>query len=125
MLSCSESWAGTSVPKPTNEEDAICGVWYTNNNNSKVEIFRKNGMYFGKLIWLKDPGKSGYANKMVILEMTYNQTRHVWENGTLYYPVRDARYQGVIELPDKDTLSIRVFKGTPFFGKTVIWIRVK
>jgi len=125
MLVACDLWAKSVANKSGNDEDAICGVWYTNNNNSKVEIYRNNGLYFGKLIWLKDPGKSGYTNKLVILDMTYNETRHVWDNGTLYYPVKDAQYQGIIELFDKDTLSIRAFKGTPFFGKTMRWIRVK
>ncbi|MEO5996445.1 MAG: DUF2147 domain-containing protein [Chitinophagaceae bacterium] len=125
MLVASGLWAKPVIQKLANDEDAICGVWYTNNNNSKVEIYRNNGMYFGKLIWLKDPEKSGYMNKLVILDMTYNQTRHVWDKGTLYYPVKDAQYEGIIELSDMDTLSIRAFKGSPLFGKTVTWIRVK
>ncbi len=124
MLTITALWAAPASTISGNE-DAICGIWYTNNNNSKVEIFRKDGMYFGKLIWLKDPSKAGYTDKLVILAMTYNQKRNLWESGTLYYPVKDAQYQGIIELFNKDTLSIRAFKGTPLIGKTVTWIRVK
>lgn len=106
-------------------EDAICGIWFTNNQNSKIEIFKKNGLYFGKIIWIKSPGKFDFTNKMVISDMTYNKTRQVWDRGTLYYPVKDTQYQGIIELSNTDTLSIRVFVGTPALGKTIRWVRAK
>ncbi len=62
---------------------------------------------------------------LVIRDMSYNPARQMWENGKLYYPVKDAQYNGLIELPDSDTLVIRVYLGTPFFGKTLTWSRAK
>lgn len=121
--------AGVSANKflncPKSDEDAICGVWYTNNNNSKVEIYNDNGNYFGRIIWLKDPNKSMYTNQLVILNMAYNQNRQMWDSGTLYYPVNDAQYKGFIELRNRDTLLIRAYVGTPFMGKTITWVRAK
>lgn len=110
---------------PAHDEDAICGIWYTNNNNSKVEIFSRNGNYFGRIIWLKDPNKSMYTNKLVILDMTYNENRQMWDSGTLYYPVNDSQYKGYIEMRNHDTLLIRAYVSTPFIGKTITWIRAK
>ncbi len=118
-------WASAATGTPEMEEDAICGVWFTKNNSSKVEIFKKNGLYFGKIIWLKSTDKGDFTNKMVISDMTYNQSLRVWERGKLYYPVKDEQYQGIIQLSGKDTLSIRAFLGKPFFGKTLTWVRAK
>ena len=118
-------WASRAFNNPVNDENAICGIWYTNNNNSKVEIYNKNGNYFGKIIWLKDPNKSMYTDKLVILDMVYNRSRHMWDGGTLYYPVKDAQYKGFIEMRHRDTLIIRAYVGSPFMGKTITWVRVK
>lgn len=125
LFNSTEISAAKPLNNPSNEEDAICGIWYTNNNNSKVEIYNKNGNYFGRIIWLKDPNKSMYTNQLVILDMTYNQNRQMWDSGTLYYPVKDAQYKGFIEMRNKDTLLIRAYVGTPFMGKTITWVRAK
>jgi uncharacterized protein (DUF2147 family) len=117
--------ASQPLGRPVKDEDAICGVWYTNNNNSKVQIYSKDGNYFGKIIWLKDASKSKYTNKHVIVGMTYNPLRQAWDSGTLYYPVRDAEYKGIIELRHQDTLLIRAYIGSPAIGKTITWTRAR
>jgi hypothetical protein len=33
------------------EEDRIIGVWLTEKRDGKVEIFKINNRYYGKLIW--------------------------------------------------------------------------
>jgi uncharacterized protein (DUF2147 family) len=36
-------------------QESIEGIWLTEDGNSKVEIYQKNGNYFGKIVWLKQP----------------------------------------------------------------------
>ena len=34
--------------------DAITGIWYTENDRSLVEVWKSNGLYYGKIIWVRD-----------------------------------------------------------------------
>jgi len=48
--------------------DAIVGVWNTEENKSKIEIFKKGERYYGKIVALKEPlypedDKGGMAGK--------------------------------------------------------------
>lgn len=36
-------------------QDDIKGVWMTQEANSKIEIYEKEGQCFGKVVWLKEP----------------------------------------------------------------------
>ena len=35
--------------------DELLGQWYTEDNESKVEVVKKDGKFFGKIIWLSEP----------------------------------------------------------------------
>jgi len=38
-----------------NNPDKVLGVWVTQDSDSKVEIFKKDNKYYGKIVWLKTP----------------------------------------------------------------------
>ena len=35
-------------------QDTIIGVWISKEKDLKIECFKKNGKYFGRIIWFKD-----------------------------------------------------------------------
>jgi uncharacterized protein (DUF2147 family) len=44
--------------------DDIVGIWLTEKNEAKVEIYKTGNEYFGKVIWLKEPNdKKGIPKK--------------------------------------------------------------
>jgi uncharacterized protein (DUF2147 family) len=40
-------------------EEAITGTWFTEEGDSKVEIGRSGSTFSGKVVWLKEPERSG------------------------------------------------------------------
>jgi uncharacterized protein (DUF2147 family) len=120
--------------------DAILGTWYTEENKAQIEIYEENGVYSGKIVWLKEPlneqGKpktdKENSNKALrsrpIIGMNLLQgfkfNGSKWEGGEIYDPENGKTYSSVIKLDGKK-LEVRGFVGASFFGKTVVWNREK
>ena len=37
------------------QSDDILGIWLEEKKQSKIEIYKKDNNFFGKIIWLKEP----------------------------------------------------------------------
>lgn len=35
--------------------DALLGIWLNEEGTAKIEIYKDNGKFYGKIVWLKDP----------------------------------------------------------------------
>lgn len=116
-------------------ETAIVGTWLNHRGNGVIEISNQDGEFQGVIVG----GKTGKPRKdihnpdpklrnrplkgiQVIGGLKY-EGQDSWEHGWLYDPKDGETYQCNITLKNSDTLEIRVFKGHPLFGKTVIWTR--
>ena len=119
--------------------DDIVGVWLTEGGKSKVEISIKDGKYFGKVIWLKEPNRDGKpkldrnneeeslrSRTIVGIEVLQD---FVWdddefEDGTIYDPENGKTYSCVITFDGKNTLNVRGYIGFSLMGRTTVWTRV-
>jgi uncharacterized protein (DUF2147 family) len=124
----------------------ILGIWKTERDESKVEIFMCREKICGKIIWLKNPiytdsrdGKVGtpvidrknpdpaLKNRPVlglqILEGFTAEGSNNWGNGTCYDPKSGKTYRGKIHLAAPGRLELRGYIGIPLFGRTSVWTR--
>ena len=124
----------------------ILGIWKTEMDESKVEIFMCGEKICGKIIWLKNPvyidssdGKVGTpiidrknpdpALKsrpligLLVMDGFTKQDDNTWGNGTCYDPKSGNTYRGKIHLSAPDRLDLRGYIGIPFFGRTSVWTR--
>ncbi|HFB62380.1 MAG TPA: DUF2147 domain-containing protein [Bacteroidetes bacterium] len=136
----------TTVQAQDVKADDVVGVWLTQYKDSKVEIYKDGGKYFGKIIWLETPidsitGKPKVDDKnedpnlrnrpimgMKLLENFVFDGDDEWEDGTIYDPKKGKTYSCYMEFPDKDNkdrLKIRGYIGVSLLGRTVYWTRVK
>ena len=136
----------TTVQAQDVKADDVIGVWLTQYEDSKVEIYKDGGKYFGKIIWLETPidsitGKPKVDDKnedpslqnrpimgMKLLENFVFDGDEEWEDGTIYDPKKGKTYSCYMEFPDKDNkdrLKIRGYIGFSLLGRTVYWTRVK
>jgi uncharacterized protein (DUF2147 family) len=117
--------------------DDILGVWFGENNEAKVQIYKSGNVYYGKIIWLKEPldkyGKPkrdinnpNPANRndpaigiMVLKNMKFENDR--WK-GRIYGPKRGKEADCTLRLKDKDTLTGTVHYG--FLSGSQTWKRV-
>ena len=121
------------------EADVILGQWFTDGNESVVEIYKCGDMYCGKIVWLKEPTKEDGSEKVdknnpdeskrdrkiiglnIVSDFEYSG-RNSWSNGSIYDPDKGKTYSCKAKLKG-DELSIRGFIGISAFGRTTVWVR--
>ncbi len=129
--------------------DDILGKWWNQEKTSQIDIFKYQGKYVGKIVWLKEPlypaddakgmgGKpkvdrenpdaSKRTQPLLGLIMVWGFTfsgGDLWENGFIYDPRDGKTYKCKMTLTSADVLDVRGFIGISLFGKTNTWTRVK
>ncbi|MCF8331624.1 MAG: DUF2147 domain-containing protein [Bacteroidales bacterium] len=124
----------------TQDASSVTGRWYTENKESVVKIYKKNGKYYGKLVWLEEPRdedgnlkrddnnpvKSKRNQKLAGLEILKDfeySGNGKWKGGTIYDPDNGKTYKAQIELNGDGKLDLRGYIGVPAFGRTTVWKR--
>ena len=112
------------------EAEKIVGIWFTDDKTSKIQIYKSESQYFGKIIWmaskeskeeLKIKPKVGYQ---IFRKFTF-EGKNVWSGGQVSDPRSGMTVSGKMTLKDNNTLNVRGYVGAPMFGKTVILLRVE
>ena len=99
--------------------DAVLGVFENAEGNRKMEIYKENNQYFGKIVWQSTTKGKVKAGTVLLKGFTYENGK--W-NGRLYVPARDNDYPAVLTLPDSNTLRITVKAG--FTSRDKDWKRI-
>ncbi|OEK04987.1 DUF2147 domain-containing protein [Roseivirga misakiensis] len=124
-----------------NDGDEILGVWLTDKGRAKIEIYKENGKYNGKIIWLKEPknergeakldkensDKSLRTRPIIGINLVQGFTfdgDDKWEGGEIYDPENGKTYSSYMRLK-RGKLQVRGYLGITVFGRTVVWTREK
>lgn len=121
-------------------DQAIKGVWLSEDKRCKAEVYEKNGKYYGKIIWLFEPNdpKTGKpkldANNpeeskrnrqliglLVLWDFSYKDG--FWQDGYVYNPSSGKIYDCDVWLEGKDVLVLRGYWGLIYH--TEKWTRVQ
>lgn len=121
--------------------DAILGVWANSSNRGHIRIYKNNGKYYGKIIWLKHPydekgnpkvdqknPNENDRNKQLlglIMLRDFVYDNEEWKDGKIYNPQDGKEYKSNIKLTNEKTLSVRGYIGISLFGKTEKFIRIR
>lgn len=128
------------------EADRIVGLWATDKGEAHVEIFKQDGRYWGKIVWLKEPlfppedamaGRekvdrenpdAGLRDRpilglQIIKGFVYSGGER-WEEGTIYDPDNGKTYQCKMWLTESGTLKVRGYIGFSLLGRTTEWLPV-
>ncbi len=127
--------------------DDILGVWNNEEKDGKIEIFKCDGKYCGKIVYAKEPNypagskegtpgtprldhnnpdaakKSRPIIGLQIVNDFIFAGENVWKGGTVYDPKNGKTYRGKITLVSPDKLDLRGFVGIPLFGRTTTWTK--
>jgi len=129
------------VAQNIKEEDRIIGVWLTEKRDGKVEIYKVNNRYYGKLIWgtkmYQADGKTSVKDsknpdaklrsrdlKNLVFMTDFVYKDDAWEDGKIYDPNSGETYSCTIKYTDSG-IEIRGYIGISLFGKSEKWTRVK
>jgi len=122
--------------------DAILGCWLTSKGECKVEIYKKNNLYYGKIIWLKEPNddkglpvkdKENPDSKLKernVIGITFMfdfqyDGEDKWTNGRIYNVDNGKTYQALVKMESNDVIYLRGYIGIPALGTDTRWTRVK
>jgi len=119
----------------------VTGHWNTTGpgdekENSIVEIYEQHGKFYGKIVKLPPSATGSLCDKcpgdlkgkpiegMVVLN-DLTKTSSGGKNGTVLDPATGKSYNCFIELNGADKLQVKAYVGSPAFGKSQYWYRMK
>jgi uncharacterized protein (DUF2147 family) len=129
------------------EPDGILGLWNTDKNESKIEIFKCGDKYCGRIAELKEPNypaddKEGMGGKpkvdrknpdpalrthpivgLQLMRGFVYSGGNVWEDGRIYDPNDGKTYKCKMTLSSPNRLEVRGFIGFSLLGRTTVWTR--
>jgi uncharacterized protein (DUF2147 family) len=124
--------------------DAIIGKWLNEDKDAHVQIYKENGKFFGKIVWLNEPNepatglpkldddnedeslRSRPVMGMILLkDFVYDSDDAEWEDGTIYDPKNGKTYDCYMNFDEDGTLKIRGYIGISWIGRNTYWTRVQ
>ncbi len=114
----------------------IIGKWIL-PDNIKIEIFKKNNKFYGKIIDLtgfndgqtkdvknpdKDSRNDDLVGKIIISDLEYDSNLKQWVNGKIYAPQKGIKLNLKINYAKENELEAEASK--LFFWKSIIWKKI-
>tara|TARA_B100001057_G_scaffold500442_1_gene615518 strand:+ start:6832 stop:7257 length:426 start_codon:yes stop_codon:yes gene_type:complete len=124
------------------QSNDILGVWLEEKKESKIEVYKKDNSFFGKIIWLKKPLdedgnikldkknpnnslRENPINGLVIMKDLKYKKKGEWSDGEIYDARSGKTYSLEVYMKNVNKLDLRGYLGFTLFGKTTTWTRVK
>ncbi len=122
--------------------DAILGTWFNEEKDAKIDVYKQNGKYFGKVIWMKNPldangkPKTDVENPdpnlrsrrrlgLVILTDLAHKAGAKYAQGKVYDPKSGKTYSAQAELAGNNKLKLRGYIAVSLIGRTSEWTRAQ
>lgn len=120
--------------------DDILGEWYTTEKDAKIEIFKDQNKYHGRIIWMDEPEIDGkpvldennsdkskrnrpILGMKLLEDFKFNDGK--WEDDTIYDPRNGKNYSCTLRKKNDQTLEVRGYVGVSLIGRTVEWTKAK
>jgi len=134
-------WAGMNASAQIHKTDDIVGTWLNQEATGKMTLYKENGKYYGKLVWLRTPldsitglPRTDKENPDATLKSTpliglVNMKnfsfdgKDEWSGGTIYDPKNGKTYKCYIQFESSNKLKIRGYIGISLLGRNTYWTR--
>jgi uncharacterized protein (DUF2147 family) len=119
----------------------VVGKWINSSGEAHIQIYKKGGAYFGKIVWLKSPNNENGKVKVDEKNPSVNlQSRPIlgleivknlkfsddyWDDGTIYDPKSGKTYSSKITLKGNNQINLRGYIGLSLIGRSEVWTKVK
>lgn len=118
--------------------EAILGIWFNEEKDAKIKVYRENGKYFGKIVWHKtgesissydlnnpDPELQKRKKVGLVILTDFEFEDGQWEGGEIYDPKSGKTYSCVIKLQKDGSLNVRGYVLVSVFGRTTRWTKAE
>jgi uncharacterized protein (DUF2147 family) len=134
-------WPGSSLFAQAHKSDDIIGTWLNQEATGKVTLYKEQGKYFGKLVWLREPNdkvtgkprtdienpdpkmKTNPLIGMVNMKDFTFDGKNEWSGGTIYDPKNGKTYKCYIQFDSPNKLKIRGYVGVSLLGRNTYWTK--
>jgi uncharacterized protein (DUF2147 family) len=134
-------WSGITASAQTHKADDILGTWLNQEATGKITLYKENGKYFGKLVWLRTPLdsitklprtdkenpdaklKSVPLIGMINMKNFTFDGKEEWSGGTIYDPKNGKTYKCYIQFDGPNKLKIRGYIGISLLGRNTFWTK--
>ena len=134
-------WSALSVTAQTHKADDILGTWLNEEATGKIQLYKENGKYFGKIVWLKETNdketgkprtdkenpdvklKSAPLLGIVNMKNFSFDGQEEWSGGTIYDPKNGKTYKCNIKFETPNKLKVRGYIGFSMIGRNTFWTR--
>lgn len=131
------------TPPTAPKASEIVGQWVSKDKDLKIEVFERNGLYYGKMVWfsvesktktmedfkdVNNPNKSLRSRQwkdMVVLQSLKYNSEGYWTDGKIYDPNSGRTYSSLIKITGPETIIVRGFLGFEILGKSLEFTKVK
>ena len=141
LLLTMTAWSGMAAFAQAHKADDILGTWLNEEATGKIQLYKENGKYFGKLVWLKEPTdkvsglprtdkenpdaklKTAPLIGMVNMKNFSFDGKEEWSGGTIYDPKNGKTYKCYIEFESPTKLKVRGYVGFSLLGRNTYWTK--
>ena len=99
------------------------GVWIDDQGRGGVEIKECGTKLCGHVVWARDEAEGNKGCGKQIIGDVAPQGSGLWDNGWIYDPDTDKRYDVELKLLDDNRLRVKGYAGVKFFSRSMIWTR--
>ena len=132
---------GGNLPAQDYKADDILGVWFNEEKDAKVEIYKDNSLYYGKIIWLNEPNEpatglpklddenddESLRNRpvmgLILVKDFFYEGDGLYEDGEIYDPKNGSNYSCYMKFQSMNQLKVRGYIGISLIGRTTYWTR--
>jgi len=103
-------------------DESPLGLWIDHTGRGGIEITDCDGKLCGHVAWLKEAGNADQCGKQIIGNVA-SVGKNKWDNGWIYDPDRDSKFDVELTLLQADKLKVKGYAGTKWLSETHTWKR--
>lgn len=107
----------TTIASFAQKADDIIGNWLTSDGARKINVYKQDEMYYGKIYWVNNEDKKTEISKIVMLKMSF--IKNEYENGTFIMPSDKHSANCSAKIIENKVLQITIYHGLKLFGHSI------
>ena len=118
--------------------DAILGIWFNEEKDAKIKIYKESSKFYGKIVWHKtgegisafdennsDPELQKRKKVGLVILTDFEFKDGQWEDGDAYDPKKGKTYSCVLKMEKDGRLYVRGYIGISLLGRTAYWTKAE